>query len=122
MDGGEHIWADREASRFAAAWDEKSRFEGDLRAAFNATLDQGGHGVADVALQAARLLAAKLSDESDFARRARRQLSWRLSRSPGRLRIIESGASGKGGFAGRLFLVQTLPNMSPSVSVIFDQN
>jgi hypothetical protein len=62
------VWADREASGVAAAVDERRRIEEDLQAAARGAFDQGGHSVADVALQAAALLAVKLGSYHDFKR------------------------------------------------------
>ena len=60
------VWADREASGVGAAVEDKRRIEEDLQSAARAAFDQGGHSVADVALQAAALLAAKLSSYHDL--------------------------------------------------------
>jgi hypothetical protein len=62
------VWADRDASGVAAAWDEQKRIEGDLEAAAREACSLGGHNAADVALQAASLLAVKLSSYHDRKR------------------------------------------------------
>jgi hypothetical protein len=60
------VWADREASGMGAAVDEKRRIEEDLQTAAEAAFDREGHSVADVALQAAALLAVKLGSYHDL--------------------------------------------------------
>ena len=59
------VGADREASGIGALIDEKKRIEGELEAAEKETCSLGGHSAADVALQAASLLAVKLSSYYD---------------------------------------------------------
>jgi hypothetical protein len=61
-------WADREASGVGAAVEDKRRIEEDLQSAAQVAFNQGGHSVADVALQAAALLAVKLGSYHDFRR------------------------------------------------------
>jgi hypothetical protein len=60
------VWADREASGVAAAVDDSRRIEDDLQTAMQAAFDQEGHSVADVALQAAALIAVKLGSYHDL--------------------------------------------------------
>jgi hypothetical protein len=60
------VWADREASGVGAAVEAQQRISEALRAAAKAAFDQGGHSVADVALQAAALIAVKLGSYHDF--------------------------------------------------------
>jgi hypothetical protein len=62
------VWADREASGVGAAVDAKQRIEEDLQSAAQAALTREGSSVADVALQAAALLAVKLGSYHDFRR------------------------------------------------------
>jgi hypothetical protein len=59
------LWADREASGVGPLVDEQKRIESELEAVAKEACNLGGHGVADVALQAASLLAAKLSSYHD---------------------------------------------------------
>jgi hypothetical protein len=60
------VWADREASGMGAAVEDKRRIEEGLQSAAGAAFDQGGHSVADVALQAAALIAVKLGSYHDL--------------------------------------------------------
>jgi hypothetical protein len=62
------IWTDHEASGVTAAVDAKLRIEEDLQATAQAAFERGGRSVADVALQAAALLAVKLGSYHDFKR------------------------------------------------------
>ena len=55
------MWAEREASGVGAVVRERDRIDGELEAAAKEACSIGGHSVADVALQAASLLAVKLS-------------------------------------------------------------
>ena len=64
------VWADREASGLAAAMEERNRIHGELEAAAKAACGLGGLGVADVALQAATLIAAKPDSYQDCRRAA----------------------------------------------------
>jgi hypothetical protein len=84
------VWADHEASGVTAAAEAKRRIEEGLQTAAKAAFDQGGHSVADVALQAAALLAVKLGSCQDFGRApavilallevAKGQVEWRDAR------------------------------------------
>jgi hypothetical protein len=55
------VWADRKASGVAALVEEQKRIEAELEAAAKEACSLGGHSAADIALQAASLLAAKLT-------------------------------------------------------------
>jgi hypothetical protein len=59
------LWADREASGVGPLVDEQKRTDGELEAVAREACSPGGHAVADVALQAAALLAVKLSSFHD---------------------------------------------------------
>jgi hypothetical protein len=59
------MWAEREASGLGDLVRERDRIEGELEAAAKEACSLGGHSVADVALQAASLLAVKLSSYYD---------------------------------------------------------
>jgi hypothetical protein len=59
------LWADREASGVGALVDEQKRIEGELEAVAKETCSMRGNSVGDVALQAASLLAVKLSSYYD---------------------------------------------------------
>jgi hypothetical protein len=60
------LWADREASGVGPLVDEQKRIDAELEAVAKEACSLGGHSAADVALQAASLLAAKLSSFHDF--------------------------------------------------------
>jgi hypothetical protein len=62
------VWADREASGVAAAVEDKRRIEEDLQSTAEGAFDREGHSVADIALQAAALIAVKLGSYHDFKR------------------------------------------------------
>jgi hypothetical protein len=62
------VWADRDASGMGAAVEAQERVSEALTASAKEALDRGGHSVADVALQAAALLAVKLGSYHDFKR------------------------------------------------------
>jgi hypothetical protein len=62
------LWADRDASGMGAAVEAQERVSEAIRASATAALDLGGHRVADVALQAAALLAVKLGSYHEFKR------------------------------------------------------
>jgi hypothetical protein len=66
------LWADREASGVGPLVDEQKRIEAELEAAAKEACSLGGHSVADVALQAAALLAVKLVPATTTARPLRR--------------------------------------------------
>ena len=59
------VWADREASGVGPLVDEKKRIDGELEAVAKETCSFGGHSAGAVALQAASLLAVKLSSYYD---------------------------------------------------------
>jgi hypothetical protein len=60
------LWADRDASGMGAPVEAQERVSEALTASAKEALDRGGHSVADVALQAAALLAVKLGSYHDF--------------------------------------------------------
>ena len=59
------LWADREASGVGPLIDEQKQIEGELEAAAKEACSLGGHSIGHVALQAAALLAVKLSSYYD---------------------------------------------------------
>ena len=59
------LWADREASGVGPLIDEQNRIERELEAAAKEACSLVGHSVASVALQAASLIAVKLSSYYD---------------------------------------------------------
>ena len=62
------MWADREASGVGALVCERDRIAGELEAAAKEACSIGGPNIADIALQAASLLAGKLSSYYDCER------------------------------------------------------
>jgi hypothetical protein len=59
------LWADREASGVGPLVEEQKRIEAELEAVAKEACSLGGHSAADVALQAAALLAARLCNYYD---------------------------------------------------------
>jgi hypothetical protein len=59
------VWADRKPSGVAALVEEQKRIDGEIEAAAKEACSLGGHSAADIALQSASLLAAKLSSYYD---------------------------------------------------------
>jgi hypothetical protein len=99
------VWADHEASGVAAAAAAKRRIEEDLQSAANAALDQGGGSIADVALQAAALLAVKLGAPT-MTSGGRQRSSWRclrLREGPVTSRVALNASIPQGGFRAALF-------------------
>ena len=62
------MWAERETSGVGALVRERDRIDGELAAAAKEACSIGGYSVPDVALQAASLLAVKLSSYCDCER------------------------------------------------------
>jgi hypothetical protein len=78
-----------EASGVAAAWDRKSRIEDELQSAAREALDQHSHGLGDMALQAAALLALNSADGAMTSPSVRRPSFWRCPRSQARHKGVD---------------------------------